>query len=1563
MVVLDALPLTTNGKLDRRRLPVPEVGRPELDVGFVAPRDVVEEVVAQVWCAVLGVDRVGVHDDFFELGGHSLLVVQVAARIRKLLGVEVPLRELFDAPTIGQLASRVRAEQARGLGDGAPALEPVEDRSGPLPLSFAQQRLWYLDQLMPDGVFYNMCDAYRVRGPLDLDALQRALRMLVERHETLRTAFVERDGVPYQVVSACDAPVARRAAQVMRIEPAERTEEGVRDLVAAQARTPFRLEDGALLRVAVARLADDEHVLVITMHHIVSDGWSVEVLVDELGRLYREHVTGAPAALARLDIQYADFAVWQRAWMTGPVQEKQLAYWKRALDGALSVLRLPADHPRPVVQSHRGETVEFSLPAALVARLEGLGREQGVTLFMTLLGAFQVLLARYSGQDDVVVGVPAANRTRAETEPLVGFFVNTLPVRVGCPPQVSFRELLDRVREAALGAFAHQDLPFEALVETLAPERDLSHTPLVQVTFQLLDAPDEKLVLHGTDCTSLGFSGVTSRFDLSLDIVSGRDGKRCLLTYCPDLFDRPRMEVLADHYLTLLDAAANDPGLRIGDLPLSDDTEHLRLPAWAGPQHTPETDTGTVPDAFAAQVRATPDAPALAYGNTTLTFAELDTQVASLARTLAGLGITAETPVAVCLPRSADSVVALLAVMRAGGVYVPLDPEWPADRTAYVLDDTGAPVVITRDLPAGPGRVHIDPRQPVADGPVPAPRLHPDQAAYIIYTSGSTGAPKGVTVQHRSLHHLLGHVRRMAEGGRRRNVAHTTAMTFDPSLEQFLWLVAGHTLHVASEDERRDPEALVGLVRRAAIDVLNVTPSHLDMLIQARLLEGSRVPETLLVGGEAVSAALWRTLRDQGSGTRAFNLYGPTEATVDATCHDLSRPVDIPVIGTPLPGVRLHVLDERLRPAPVGVAGEIYLGGPGLARGYVNRPALTAQRFIADPYSDTPGSRLYRTGDRARRRPDGTLEYLGRTDDQIKLRGFRIEPGEIEAVLTHHPTVKEAAVTVAADDGTARLVALVALGSGSPHGSLADGGQGAHVEDWNAVFETTHADATDGELTFNIKGWNDSLTGEPIPVEHMREWVDTTVTRLLDRPAGRVLEIGCGTGLLMWRLLPHVTEYTGTDFSRPAVQWLRDGLRRRPAHRARLHHREATDFTGVGAASTDLVVINSVVQYFPDRAYLDAVLDRAVDATADQGRVFVGDVRNLALAPQFYARQALAHAGPGTPAQDLARAASDLAARDSELLISPEYFTALAARSPRITGVEVLPRRGRHRNEMSLYRYDVVLHVGDRPAAPEAEVVTWGDQVHDLASLSARLDGGGPDALLVRCVPNARLTRDNELLQTPADATAVDPEHLWALADSTLYRVGVSWAGADPRGAMDVLLVRKGVHDGRPLLVPHPAPEPSARLTNTPTRHRRTTEEGTTAEGLRSWLAERLPAHLLPARIIEVDALPRTGTGKLDRGALGGLVATGRTAAQSGNAAAAPRTGLEQTLADAWAQVLGLPAIGVHDNFFTLGGDSLLAVRAVARCRQAGVRLTVRQLLSQQTVAALAAALDEENDD
>ncbi|MEW2391018.1 amino acid adenylation domain-containing protein [Streptomyces venezuelae] len=1735
VVVMGALPLTPNGKLDRRELPVPEVGRPDLPNLFVGPRDAVEDVMAQAWCSVLGLDRVGVHDDFFELGGHSLLAIQVVSRVRKLLDVELPLRVLFDAPTIAELAGFVRAAaagEASGTGGGdsvAPEriarververVMPVdgveEEGEGEgrgwvvpvrLPLSFAQQRLWFLDQLVPGSAFYNMCDAFRVRGVLDVGALERALVALVERHEVLRTAFGESDGVPFQVVSPLDDPDALRAAHITRVDLAE---DQSLDWVAAEAKTPFRLSDGALLRVALGRLADDDHVLVVTMHHIISDGWSVEVLIDELGRLYREAATGVPADLPALDVQYADFAVWQRAWLGGGVVEGHLSYWRGVLEGAPSVVRLPVDRVRPVVQSHRGEVVEFGLSEGLVAGLEGLGRGQGVTLFMALLGGFEVLLSRYCGDDDVVVGVPAACRTRAEVEPLVGFFVNTLPVRVRCEAGLSFRGLLERVREASLGAFAHQDLPFEMLVEALAPERDLSHNPLVQVTFQLLGAPDEKLALHGTTCEPLSFDGVTSRFDLSLDIIDGKEGKRGVLTYCPDLFDRSRMETLVGHYLNLLAGAVRHPDLPLEELPLADEAERLRLledfgrqrdgetpgtagmaetPGTAGMAETPGTAgtaEATIPAALAGQVRSTPDVPAVVCGASVLTFAELDVRTAVLARRLVEAGVGAEVPVGVCLPRSVESVVALLAVMRAGGVYVPLDPEWPKGRLDHVLEDTAAPVVITSVLPEdlASGRVYVDPcapalRDAVRPGDTDAwvdVRVDPDQAAYIIYTSGSTGTPKGVTVQHRSLHHLLHHVRGMADGDGRLTIAHTTAMTFDPSLEQLLWMVAGHTLHVVPDEVRRDPEALVKLLQRDEIDVLNVTPSHLTMLVEAGLFEGERVPGTVLVGGEAVPPALWRVLREQRGRTRCFNLYGPTEATVDATCQELSVAGEVPVIGKPLPHVRVRVLDERMRPVPVGVAGEIYLGGPGLARGYHRRPDLTAQRFVADPYADTPGERLHRTGDRGRWRPDGTLEYVGRVDHQIKLRGYRIEPGEIETVLTHHPAVKEAAVTVGADDDSHRLLALVALNrdaapvdaartdavpvdapctdaaradAARADAARADAARAdaartdattddaasadttdddrAQVQDWNTVFEETHLDAADGELTFNIKGWNDSLTGEPIPAEHMAEWVDTTVDRLLDRQVGRVLEVGCGTGLLLWRLLPHVAEYTGTDFSRPVIEWLRAGLSGRPEQQVRVHHREATDFTGIAAGAADLVVINSVVQYFPDRDYLDTVMEHAVAATADGGRVFIGDVRNLALAPQFYARQARANAGPDASDEEVRRAAVELAERDSELLISPAYFTSLAARSPRVGGVEIVPRRGRFRNEMSLYRYDVVLHLGERPASTslEPEVITWGDTtkgergnsaygvrgnsaygmlggaayegaglhhatglhhapVHDLQSLSALLTRRQPPALLVRGIPNDRLTSDNTLLdphphrEEPGGAEeaakasqAVDPEHLWALAQTTPYTVALSWAAADPHGAVDAFLVRRDTEADLP---PTPLPPPTTTpptttppittpLTNTPTRHRRATQQDGPAvtDGVRSWLADRLPAHLMPAKIIEVDALPRTGHGKLDRGALRDVVARHRDARSSARVVVPPRTVTERVLAEAWAQVLGLQEVGVHDNFFTLGGDSLLATRAVARSRRGGVQVTVRQLLRKQTVASLAAALDEE---
>ncbi|MFD3794950.1 condensation domain-containing protein, partial [Streptomyces californicus] len=919
-----------------------------------APRDVVEEVVAQVWCDVLGLDRVGIRDRFFDLGGKSLQAVQVVARLRQLLAAELPLQALFDAPTVEELAAWARAEQAGGQDCREEvALEQVK-RDAPLALSFAQQRLWFLDQLMPGSAFYTMCDAFRVRGWLDLDALRRALRMLVARHETLRTAFVERDGVPYQVIDAADGPTARRAATLTRVDltllqPAER-EGAARRVVAAEAQTPFSLVDGALMRVVAVRLADDEHVLVVTMHHIISDAWSMGVLVDELGHLYRQCLTGDPAVLPRLEVQYADFAVWQRAWMDGSVRDSQLAYWKQALDGAPSVLRLPADHPRPAVQSERGETVEFALSDALIAELEKLGREQGATLFMTLLGAFQTVLACHAGHEDIVVGVPTAGRTRTETEPLVGFFVNTLPLRVTCTPELSFRGLLERVREAALGAFAHQDLPFETLVETLAPERDLSHNPLVQVTFQLQSTPAARPSLPGAEVERYPVGEAASQFDLSLDIKRADDGSyHGILNYCPDLFDRPRMDVLVGHYLTLLGAAAADPGRPIGELPLSGDAERRRLLDGIGQRETALSGPSSAPERFAEVVRAAPDERAVTCGEDTLTFARLDAHVAALTAKLLSLGVTAETPVAVRLPRSTDSVVALLAVMRAGGVYVPLDPEWPADRIAYVLDDLATTIVITRDLPTGPGRVHIDPRQPAADGPAPTPYIHPDQAAYIIYTSGSTGAPKGVVVQHRSLNHLtstlqatfLGHDPYLASAGsappgdRKLRAALTAPFTFDASMEQLSWMLAGHELFIASEDVRRDPEGLVRFVEKHRIDVIDTTSSQLELLISVGLLEGPWAPSLVMVGGEAVSPSLWQALRGQRR-VRCFNLYGPTEATVDATCHDLSGSVDVPVIGTPLPNVHLRVLDARLQPVAVGVAGEIYLGGLGLARGYVN---------------------------------------------------------------------------------------------------------------------------------------------------------------------------------------------------------------------------------------------------------------------------------------------------------------------------------------------------------------------------------------------------------------------------------------------------------------------------------------------------------------------------------------------------------------------------------------------------------------------------------------------------
>jgi amino acid adenylation domain-containing protein len=1035
-VHLDAFPVNPNGKLDRKALPAPELASSE-DESYVAPRTPVEEVLAGIWAEVLGVARLGVHDEFFELGGHSLLATRVVSSVREVFGVELPLRALFEGPTVAEMAKAVEDERRSGL----PVLPPVvpTGRAEPPLLSFAQERLWFLDQLRPGEVSYNLPFAQRLRGTLDVDALERSLGEIVRRHEALRTVFREQGGTPRQVI----APFG--GFRLTRIDlshlPADAREAEVqRELVAEATARPFDLSAGPLFRVSLLRLGAAEHVLLLSQHHIVSDGWSMGVLYLELAALYEAYREGRESPLPELAVQYADYAAWQREQLEGEALNRQLSYWRERLAGAPALLELPTDRPRPPVRTYRGATVPVELSPELLERLQALGRSEGATLYMTLLGAFGVLLSKYSGSDDVVVGTPIAGRTRREVEELIGFFINTLVLRTDLSGDPSFREVLRRAREVTLGAYEHQEVPFERLVAELQPERSLSHTPLFQVILTLQTAGGGLGALPGLEVSPVEAERVSAKFDLSMELTPSSRGLRGGLTYPTDLFERATVDRMLGHLEQVLEQVAADADVRLSQLELLGAAERaLVLETWNRTEAEYPADR-CIHELFEAQAARTPGAVAVRFEETSLTYAELNERANRLAHHLVRLGVGPEVRVGLCLERSLEMVVSLLAVLKAGGAYVPLDPGLPAERLAYMLEDSAVPLVLVQAALRGtvPAREGVEvlavdalaERLAVESAENPQSGAGPDTLAYVIYTSGSTGRPKGVMNQHRGVVNRLVWMQAHFRLGADDVVLQKTPFGFDVSVWEFFWpLQQGARLVMARPDGHRDPAYLHDVIEREGVTTLHFVPSMLQPFVET--VEAGRCGSLrhVVCSGEALPPALVRRFYDRFAGPVALtNLYGPTEAAVDVSCWTCPREdaAGVVPIGRPVWNTRLYVLDAGLRPVPVGTPGELYIGGVQVARGYQGRPTMTAERFVPDPFATEGGARLYRTGDRARWRADGAIEYLGRLDFQVKVRGFRIELGEIEAALRPAPGVTDCTVVAREDEtGDRRLVAYV----------------------------------------------------------------------------------------------------------------------------------------------------------------------------------------------------------------------------------------------------------------------------------------------------------------------------------------------------------------------------------------------------------------------------------------------------------------------------------------------------------------------------------------------------------
>ncbi|WP_052376143.1 non-ribosomal peptide synthetase [Chondromyces apiculatus] len=1049
-VVLDALPLTAGGKLDRAALPDVGPERPTGGEDLGLPRNEVEATIAAIWAEVLGIERVGMDEDLFELGAHSLLVARVLSRLRSAFSTEIPLHSMFASRTVSSLARSVQ-EQRGGASRAAPVFIPRTRRDGPLPLSHGQRQIWVHAGMTEGARFYNEPFSIRLPGALDVPAFRRALDEMVRRHEIWRTTFTKVSGEPVQRIGA-PAPMDLTLVDLRQL-PEETRWARALALATDEARAPFDLEQGPLLRATLVRLGEADQVLFMTAHHIVMDGVSLfEVLPGELRALYQAFARGEPSPLPELPIQYADVALWQREQQAGGALASKVDYWKKQLAG-LPTMELPFDRPRPVAPSHRGARQCVALSRELSLRVKTLAREQGVTVFVVLLAAFKALLFRHVRQDEIVVGTFSSNRDRPETEGLLGFFLNTLVLRTDLRGDPTFGELVRRVRDVSLEALTHQDVPFSRLVEVLQPARVPGRNPLFQAAFVL--EPPAPSSDDGWSMSQLDVDTGASKFDLTLELDEREEGIIGRVEYSTDLFDAETIARMVGHYETLLDGATRDAACRVAELPLLTPAEQRMLDAWSTALPGPGHDV-CVHRLFEEQVERSPEAIAVMLDNggsgvESITYRELNRRANQLAHRLVRLGVSREDRVAVCMYRSVEMVVALLAVLKAGLVYVPLDPAYPTERIAFMLDQARAGILLTQARIGDilPGRLRVlcldtdwdDIGQESGDDLEVA--ASPDQLAYVIYTSGSTGRPKGVAVPHEAIARLVKGTN-YAHFGPEEVFLQFAPVSFDAATFE-IWapLLNGGRLVVMPPTTPAIDE-LLRVIREHGVTTVFFTTGLFHVLVEERL-QDMRALRQILAGGDVMSPQHISRVVNELPGCRMVHVYGPTETTTFACSYHVTSAVrDIVPIGHPIPGTRMHVLDEQMRIVPAGGRGELYIGGEGLARGYWGRPDLTAERFVPDPTGLEKGGRLYRTGDKVRLTSDGKIEFHGRIDHQVKVRGFRIELGEIETVLSAHPGVRDAVVAARPDhSGEKRLVAYVvphpdAATSGSMERSILD---------------------------------------------------------------------------------------------------------------------------------------------------------------------------------------------------------------------------------------------------------------------------------------------------------------------------------------------------------------------------------------------------------------------------------------------------------------------------------------------------------------------------------------------
>ena len=1463
------------------------------------------------------------------------------------------------------------------------------DCEQPSALSIAQQQMWsLLHGNHAVAAAYHRTIGLQFLGRLDRPALRAALDRILARHETLRTRFHPVAGEPVQTTGPSESRFALIEQEVNGTLTVEQVWRKF-------AHDVFEMSSEPLIRGRLLRVSDEEHVLLIWLHGIFADSLSTDVLVSDLKALYRAFVLSEADPLPSLQMGYADLACWHRRLMTGGELESQVDFWRKELSGAPQLLQLPSDRPRQVVQNYAGEEQEFVLSTELTIGLRSIADQHGVSLLAALMSGLALLLGRWSGQEEVVIGLSMSNRPSVQFEPLIGSFGSILPIRVPLSPGATVEKLLRQVQRAIVDARAHPDVPLRLLGEKLGIAHNLSHSPICQVMLELKGSQDGigramDEGLPGVLIRELPLPHIMTEFDLSLSLNERPNEIVGALRYLSALFSTETIERLASHWLVLLRGMTANPQMTLSHLPLLTPAERRQVINEFNNTVVSYPKVGLLHELFEEQVERIPDGVALVYEDQYLSYGALNERANQLARYLRASGIGPDDLVGICLERSFEMVVGLLGILKSGGAYIPLDPGYPADRLAYMLKDAAPQVLLTQErlraeLPPFSGKVAaLDSdweqiARVAGNGLNPGPLgLTPRNLAYVIYTSGSTGNPKGAMNEHRGVVNRLRWMQDRYGLGQQDGVLQKTPFSFDVSVWEFFWtLSSGARLTIARPHGHQDPAYLRDVIEATEVTTLHFVPSMLQSFLDQHQIGRCSSIRHIICSGEELSATLQRKCLEYFPQVSLSNLYGPTEAAVDVTaweCHLDQGGSRVP-IGQPISNIQIYILDRHHQPVPIGISGEIYIGGVGVGRGYLNRPALTAQRFLPDHFADDGRAFLYSTGDLGRWRPDGAIEYLGRNDHQVKLRGFRIELGEIEAQLTRQKELRDAVVLAREDvAGERRLVAYVvptqAASAAANIGEvLADGGL---VQQWQSIYDSSYSTAREFRGP-NFSGWNSSYTGLSIPEEQMREWLNCTVSRIRALQPRRVLEIGCGVGLLIEQLAPDCEFYHGTDLSNVAVRDLSEWL----STREHLQHVRVTQGTATDmvceADDVDTIILNSVAQHFPDVEYLMSFVENSLQRLGPGAKIFIGDVRNKELLEQFHSSVQLAKSESDISIGQLQARIRRAVEEEKQLVISPRMFHLLPRRFPRISRVDIRIKHGRCDNELTVYRYDVVLHVESTLSSMEEPVAFQYEGPGTLRLVEQEVARSHPTAIKITRIENQRLSKPNWLLQTLRSSgtqerigalreafkerspSGEDPEALFGFAKKLGYAVYANWSQDSEDGHFDAILFSPALSEySEPLekccAVAGDSEIDWMQYFNDPLVLKR--RERLVAK-LRGALKVRLPEYMMPSAFVVLESLPLTPNGKLDRRAL----PVPDLGLYSSRQYERPEGAIEEALAGIWQDLLRLEKVGRRDNFFELGGHSLLVVQMMARLRQMGLFADVRTVFEKPVLEGLARIL------